>query len=281
MKKDSTPSVSVIMGVYSRKDDITELERSIHSIMMQAEVDLELIICAGGSSETIQSFLREQAALDPRIRLVGKEIEPVDLGHKLNVCLKYAHGKYIARMDDDDYSHPNRIELQVRYLETHPEIDFVGCNVNLIRDNAMFGIKIFPEFPAIKDFYFSQPFIHPALLFRKRALVSVGGYSENKSCILCEDYDLLLRLYAIGSIGANLQEILFDYTVPHLAKGKRKMRHRWNEVLTRYARFKDLGVLKQAFPYIIKPIIVGLLPNCVLSALKRYSAHVKDLYKLF
>lgn len=270
MKKDSMPFVSVIMGVYSRGEDTTGLARSIHSIMMQREVDLELIVCAGGSSETIQSFLHAQAALDPRIRLVGTENEPTDLGHKLNVCLKYAHGEYIARMDDDDYSHPNRMKLQLRYLEAHPEIDFVGCNVNLMKDKELQGTRMFPEFPVIKDFYFVQPFIHPTLMFRKRALVSVGGYSEEKRCILCEDYDLLLRLYAVGSIGANLQEIVFDYTLPHTVKGNRKMRHRWNEVLTRYARFKDLGVLKQAFPYVIKPILVGLLPNCVLGILKRH-----------
>ena len=80
-------------------------------------------------------------------------------------------------------------------------------------------------------------------MFRKDVLLNVGGYSEEKSCILCEDYDLLLRLYAAGYHGYNLQECLLDYTVSATAKGNRKMSHRWNEVVTRFHRFRELGVL--------------------------------------
>lgn len=269
MNRNDTPLVSVIMGVYSRKDDATELKRSVHSVLIQREVDLEFIVCAGGSSEVVQGFLRAQAAMDARIRLVGRESEPVDLGHKLNVCLNYAHGEYVARMDHDDSSHFDRFPVQLRYLEAHPDIDFVGCNVNLVQDKVIRGVRTFPEFPTVRDFYFVQPFIHPALMFRRQALVSVGGYSEDKRQLLCEDYDLLLRLYAAGRVGANIQKILFDYTIPRTAKGTRKMRHRWNEVVTRYQRFRDLGVLPEAFPYVVKPLAVGLLPEAVLAKLKK------------
>ena len=109
-----------------------------------------------------------------------------------------------------------------------------------------------------------QPYIHPTLLFRREALAAVGGYSEEKHCILCEDYDLLLRLYAQGYSGANLQERLFDYTVPATAKGSRRMCHRWNEAVTRYRRFRQLGVLPGALPYVVKPLAVGLLPEPIL-----------------
>ena len=105
-------------------------------------------------------------------------------------------------------------------------------------------------------------------MFRSEALTAVNGYSEDKRCILCEDYDLLLRLYAKGFRGMNLQEALLDYTVPVTAKGGRKMRHRWNEAVTRWRRFRELGVLPGALPYVVKPLAVGLVPEPLLSRMK-------------
>ncbi len=82
-----------------------------------------------------------------------------------------------------------------------------------------------------------------SLLFRAEALKEVGGYSEDKRCILCEDYDLLLRLYAMGFKGMGLQEKLVDCSVPLDGVGTRNMSHCFNEMVTRYRRFKALGQL--------------------------------------
>lgn len=86
--------------------------------------------------------------------------------------------------------------------------------------------------------------------------------------MLCEDYDLLLRLYAKDFLGANLQQVLLTYTLPTTAKGKRKMIHRWNEAVTRWQRFRELGVLPGAFPWVVKPLAVGLLPEKLLKRVK-------------
>ena len=115
----------------------------------------------------------------------------------------------------------------------------------------------------------TQPYIHPTLMFRKEALDAVGGYSENKRQVLCEDYDLLLRLYVKGYRGMNLQEDLLEYTLPSTAKGNRKMCHRWNEAVTRWSRFRELGVLPRALPYVLKPLAVGLVPEFLLKGVKR------------
>lgn len=261
-------SVSVLMGTYYLRQDVGLLERSIRSILMQSVSTLELLICDDGSSAQAQILLDQLAHKDNRIRLI-RHGNLLTLPAKLNACLSQSSGKWLARMDDDDCSHPQRLEQQINFLETHPEIAFAGCNVNLCRDGQQLGTRCFPEYPTVRDFYFSQPFIHPTLIFRREALLAVGGYSEDKHCILCEDYDLLLRLYTEGYKGANLQEILFDYTMPATSKGNRKMRHRWNEVVTRYKRFSGLDVLPTAWPYVIKPVIVGLLPESVLKKLKR------------
>ncbi len=262
------PEISVLMGIYDKSKNVSMLRRSVESIQNQSFCDFEFLICDDGSSKEVKQYLDNAAQKDPRIRLV-RAGDMFLLPVKLNQCLKKARGKYIARMDGDDFSYPERFQKQIDYLSKHPEIAFVGCNVNLIRNEKIIRKQCFPENPHIRDFYMTQPYIHPTLIFRREVLEAVNGYSEEKYVVLCEDYDLLLRLYAKGFSGANLQEILFDYTIPMTAKGNRKMRHRWNETVTRWHRFREMGLLPGALPYVIKPISVGVLPEFILKRIKR------------
>ena len=257
------------MGTLYIRKKLDILKRSLESILSQTLSAFEFIICDDGSSNEAKELLNKYAKQDNRIRLirVGNLIK---LASKLNFCLKAAQGTYIARMDDDDYSHPKRFEKQVAMLESERKISFVGCNVNLIQVGEKVGGRSFPTYPKVSDFFITQPYIHPALMFRKSVLLDISGYSENKYQVLCEDYDLLLRLYAAGYIGANLQEALLDYSIPDKVKGNRRMIHRWNEVVTRWLRFRQLGLLPGALPYVIKPLVIGLLPDAILSGIKRY-----------
>lgn len=260
--------ISVIMGVYYCRPNTALLERSVRSLLDQTFQNLEILICDDGSSNDAMQFLDQIAQQDRRIRLI-RPGGAYSLPCKLNVCLKYANGNWIGRMDDDDYSHPERLEKQLKFLQEHDEFSFVGCNVNLVQEGRKVGIRSLPERPSIQDFYFVQPFIHPALLFRKDALMAVDGYSEDRHCILCEDYDLLLRMYTAGYHGANLQEQLLDYSFSTDVKGKRRMKDRWNEAITRYRRFRELGVLGTAWPYVVKPVAVGLIPANILGKMKK------------
>lgn len=260
--------ISVLMGVYYRKETTALLERSVESVLAQTVSDLELLICDDGSRDEARIYLEQKAERDDRIRLV-RPGTCFSLPEKLNVCLRAAKGEWIARMDDDDYAHLLRLEKQVTYLKLHPEISFLGTSVNLVWAGELVGKRCMPSYPSVRDFYMTQPFIHPTLMFRREVLETVNGYSESSHCVFCEDYDLLLRLYTAGYQGANLQECLLDYTLPLKEKGKRTMKHRWNEVITRYVRFRQLGLLPKALPWVVKPVVVGLLPEKLLVYLKR------------
>ena len=262
------PRVSVLMGVYYCREDTGLLRRSVDSILSQSMGDIELLICDDGSNKQAQTLLEGYAQQDQRVRLI-RPGDKLDLASKLNACLRQARGKFIARMDDDDFSRADRFSRQVQAMEDHPEIGFIGCNVRLVCGGVCVGERRLPEQPEVRDFYMVQPFIHPALMFRREVLEAVGGYSESPRQRLCEDYDLLLRIYATGHRGMNLQEPLVDYTIPETAKGNRKMKHRWNETVTRYQRFRQLGILSRAIPYVIKPLAVGLLPEKLLCRVKR------------
>lgn len=261
------PLISVLMGVYYRRDSTELLHRSIQSILSQTYHRFELLICDDGSTDAAKKEIDLFVQSDMRVRLIRRE-NLISLPEKLNACLKLAKGALVARMDDDDFSYPDRFEKQAAYLVQHSEIDFVGSNVRLLRNNEILGVRQLPVRPEIRDFLFVQPFVHPTIMFRRNILLEIGGYSEDKHCRKCEDYDLLLRLYEFGFRGANLQESLLDYSIPATAKGSRTMRDRWNEAVTRHRRFQNLGLLPKAWPYVIKPLMVGLLPESVLAWVK-------------
>lgn len=268
MQPEDRPLISVIMGVYYRRENTSLLRRSIQSILDQSTPNFEFLICDDGSTAAALTVVDEFAEKDRRIRLVrpgGKHV----LAEKLNACLKQARGGLIARMDDDDHARPDRFEKQMACLSAHPEIGFLGSNVFIWNESEITGEWILPEYPEVEDFLFRQPFVHPSMMFRAEALLAVGGYSEDPRCILCEDYDLLLRLYAAGYRGMNQQEVLLDYTALETANSGRKMRHRWNETVTRYRRFRELGLLPTKFLYVVKPLAVGMIPAPILIRLKR------------
>lgn len=267
------PAVSVIMGVLSRAEDTLALERAVESILGQSFTDWEFLICPTGSGPRTMAFLGELARREPRVRIVYCS-EDNTLSAKLNACLHLARGRFIARMDDDDQSLPERLERQLAYLTAHEEIAFVGSNVELVRGGQRAGEWHFPARPEVRDFYNRQPFVHPAIVFRREALEAVNGYGQEPRCLKCEDYDLLLRLYEKGYRGANLPQVLFRYTIPETAAGSRTMADRAREARTRWVRFAALGRLPGALPYVIKPLAVGLLPEKVLRRIKEREIHV-------
>lgn len=271
-----SPMISVLMGVYYHRQDLFLLKRSVASILEQSFTNFEVLICDDGSCPEAKKYLAQIAKQDNRISFVHRE-KGFSLPEKLNACLKVARGQLLARMDDDDYSYPERFEKQLKALGEHPEIAFVGTNIEVQRKGKLAGESRFPEKPQVKDFFFTQPYAHPTLMFRRSALLDANGYSESPYCILCEDYDLLLRLYTKGYQGINLQENLLLYNLPDRPKGSRKLRHRWNETITRYCRFKELGVLPEALPYIIKPLAVGITPEPILNIFKEKQRWRKGL----
>lgn len=265
--KENKPIISVAMGVCYRRGNTQLLERAIKSILAQSFFEFEFLICENGSNEMAKEIIEKLALEDPRIKIIDGE-GAFKLSEKLNRCIYHASGIFIARMDDDDFSEPLRFEKQIKFLEYNPEISFVGSNVKLYQDGKYVGVRLFPERPQTKDFLFVQPFIHPSVIFRKDNLLDIGGYCEHNYCDGCEDYDLFLRMYKAGYYGANLQEPIFDYTIQSVGTTNRSFVMRVNEVRTRYKRFFELGFLPKKILYVIKPIVVGLIPIRLVSKIK-------------
>lgn len=252
------PSVSILMGSYNPKDPII-LRQAIDSMITQTWTDWELLICDDGSDEPYAGYIRDLAAVDPRIRCIRSD-KNCGLAHALNTCLRHAQGRWIARMDDDDISEPDRLEKQVQFLRDHEKYAWVGTQALLFDQGNVWGMGIRPAQPTVSDYLKSSPFIHPSVMFRQSVLAQAGGYLESALTARCEDYELFMRLTAAGHRGYNLQDTLFRYREDPTVLQKRSFRNCFFEAVIRFNGFRSLHLLcAKNLPYVVKPLAVYIL----------------------
>lgn len=265
------PKISVIMGVYNQWDN-SALQEAVQSILNQTWKDFEFIIWDDGSHPDAARYIQALTSIDSRIRIAGRE-ENKGLAYSLNECIHLARGQYIARMDADDISLPERLKKQYEFLENHPEYSWCGCNTKLFDKDEVWGIRMMPEKPDRKDYLKYSPYVHPTVMYRAKIFDTNEGYLESEETLRCEDYEIFMRLAEKGLKGYNLQETLFCYRENKESYKKRKIHYRYNETKLRYRNFKKMGVL---FPlgwiYVIRPLIGGLLPADMIAFFKRREA---------
>lgn len=259
------PKLSIIMGTYNSAHK-EWLYQSVMSISRQTFTDWEFLICNDGSTNQTQDWLEELAQRDRRIRLIRNH-QNCGLAASLNRCLDLAEGKYIARQDDDDISEAARLEIQINYLETHSSCDLVGTCAKVIDESGRIqGRYLCEEKPTSKSFLWTNPFAHPTIMMRTDVLKRLNGYRVAKETRRCEDYDLFMRLYAEGFRGVNILEDLYQYRVINNEKVKyRPMKDRIDEATVRFNGYCRLGLMPRGIPYVLKPIVVGLLPAGIYS----------------
>lgn len=270
-KENCPPTVSVIMGVYNQKDE-GALRAAVDSILGQTFSDFEFIIWDDGSDRDAAALLQSQKERDERIILAGESTNH-GLAHSLNACIRLARGRFIARMDADDISRPERLEKQVNFLLEHKGYAWCGTNAVCFDENGIWGSRKMPEVPGKRDFLKFSPFIHPTVVFRKGIFEEHRGYLEYEETLRCEDYEIFMRLYRKGLRGYNIQEDLFCYREDDGSYKRRTFKNRMNESKLRFRNFKKMGLLFPAgWIFCIRPIIGRLLPGAWIGGLKRMEA---------
>lgn len=256
--------ISVLMSVYN---GATTVERAIDSILRQTLSDFELILCDDASTDETWAILSAYAERDDKIHLL-RNAENRGLGYSLNRCLELAQGEYIARQDADDISAPDRLERTLDYLRVH-DLPYAACGVHIFDDEGVWSRRLFPE--VITEHIIAQknPFFHPTMLFRREVLLGVDGYHVTKVTRRTEDYDLVMRLAARGIIGQNLQEYLYSVYEPPEAYLRHTPRTRWYEVRVRFSGLQQMGAPLADYVYLLKPIIMCMIPRRLLKTVKR------------
>lgn len=250
--------ISVVMGVYNSNHE--KLTNAIQSILNQSYQNIEFVICDDGSTNGTYEIVRQLQKADERIVLIRNDSN-CGLAKSLNRCLSKASGKYIARQDDDDLSQKRRLEIEINFLDQHPEFDFVGCAMDLFDESGKWGLSRLKETPHKEDFLFGVPFSHPTILARREAYEKCSGYRVAEETVRTEDYDLFMRMYSVGLRGYNLQESLYEYYQDHLSLKRPKWNRYVNEFKIRYHGFKSLKLFPVGYVYLLKPFVSAALPT--------------------
>lgn len=201
-----TPAVSILMPVYKTAPYLRE---AIDSILSQSFTDFELIVLNDCSPDNAEEILDQYD--DPRIiRYCGRENQ--GLSNVLNIGLDMAKGKFIARMDSDDISLPERLKTQVDYLDSNPDIDLCSCGMKLFGAKDGTWIRESdPERVKITALFFS-PILHASSVWRK------DSFEKNllrfrQEMVPAEDYDLWCRALTKGLKLINLPDCLYLYRI--------------------------------------------------------------------
>ncbi|SDE61003.1 Glycosyl transferase family 2 [Riemerella columbipharyngis] len=198
------------MSVYNAEK---YLSQAVESIVRQVFEDFEFIIIDDCSTDKSYEIIRHYVDVDKRIKVLRKQENKGSKGfvENLNWGLKEAKGQYVARMDADDISHPERLEKQVQFLDAYSDVFMVGSSINFIdeKDNFIKVLEAPERDEAIKQkMPKSISMYHPVIMFRNNAEVR---YRDK--IYYCEDYDLYLRLMIEGKKFYNFTTPLLDYRI--------------------------------------------------------------------
>lgn len=261
------PAISIIMSVYNGEEII---RKAIESVLLQSYKNFELIIIDDKSSDKTVSILKSYQQKDQRIKLIrnykeeGVNENKYELTKCLNIGLKKAKGKYIARIDADDWWIRDKLKKQVNFLNNNQEIGIVGTNFVLLNKKTGEEKKVsLPETNerVRKVLYKQTPFAHSTVLIRSALFQKYGLYDE--SFIYAQDYELWNR-FLLKTKGYNLQEFLcfrtgYNESVAH--KRWKRQQYFIIKAMLKYYKLNKCGAAK--YLHLIKRIFTLLLPSSV------------------
>lgn len=200
------------MPCYNAMPFLTE---ALESIIHQTYSNLEILCINDGSTDETGEVLERYAQQDNRIRVVHNETN-LKLIKTLNKGILLANGEYIARMDADDIAVSDRIQIQIDYLEQHPEIDVVcTASYNMTEEGIVFSENLPRNYTPIGSLYASFMFVpigHPEVTLKTKVLQD-NSFKEEGHAIHTEDYELWARLLRKGYRLVNISAKLHYYRI--------------------------------------------------------------------
>ncbi|WP_192036951.1 glycosyltransferase family 2 protein [Halomonas sp. YLGW01] len=256
-----TPLVSIYMTV---RNGFPFLPKSIESIKKQTYLNWEAVIVDDGSSDDSVKYLREVEKQDSRFRIIATE--GVGRGKALNMAIANARGVYVANLDADDLSHPQRIEVQVDILLNNKCL-FLCSETSFFHDDASVDWFSF-NYPFNSQVYDvsmglmkRNPVSHISVICDRCSIMEVGGYNENRKSQL--DYELWFRLVKHG---VRLQKTGYSLVSKRIHTGqsfenKRRLYYLLSSTLLQNAIITEMkgGVKYRAYPAF--RFFYGLLPQ--------------------
>ena len=217
---------SVLMTVYE-KDNPDFFSFALDSIVQQTLTPDEIVLVCDGDltkrqNQIIENYIKQYGKLLHVIRLSKNK----GLWNALNVGLRVCRNEFVARMDADDIAKPERCEIQLKVFQKNPNLEYLGSYVEEFVETPEQVISVRKVPSSRREIeHFAQrrnPFNHPSVMYKKTAVLMVGGYREMKRC---EDYDLAVRLIMNGVNCGNIPLSLLYY---RLTEDSFARRRNWN-----------------------------------------------------
>lgn len=262
---------SVSMSVYSGTD-ACEFRNSLTSMIEQSLPPFEYVIVEDGPTpEGVTAVLNQFGeTLGDKLRIIKLENNK-GAGYASKIGLEHCQCEYVARMDSDDYSHPDRIKKQFEFLDGNPGYSLVGSWANEVTgDGRLVSVVMLPADSENFALFARRrcPCRHPCLLMKRSDVLSVGGYRNIR---FAEEWDLANRLVQAGYRCANVPEALVDVKVGDDFYARRG----GFAILVRILRFK-INMLREKqmrlldfFVSASSSLVVCILPNAARSYVYR------------
>lgn len=261
------PRISVIMGIYNCA---TTLAEALDSLLAQTCQDFKVIMCDDGSSDDTVHVAQRYVDKDQKRFILVQNIRNMGLNYTLNKCLKYADTEFVARMDGDDISLPDRFEKEIKFLDEHPDIAIVSTPMIYFDENGDFRTGSGGgQYPTKEHFIKGTPFCHAPCMVRTEAYNAVGGYSVDPKLLRVEDYHLWFKMYAKGYRGYILPEPLYKMRDDRNAVARRNWQNRVNEFYVRKIGYSMLSIPWHKRIWMFRPIAIALLPSFVYNYFHR------------
>lgn len=256
--------LAVVLPVY-KKDKVDYLAKAIDSIVKQSYKDFSIYIGVDGPvGDEINNYLNliDNQNMISVIRFEVNRGLACVLNDLLDMCFKEEY-EYIARMDADDISENTRFEKQVKYLDSHPQIDVVGGAIMEIdeKGNSRNKTIIYPETPKDCRAFFAKrnPHAHPAVMFRKSFFDKLNGkkyrpeYRQNQDTMLW--YDGMMA----GTKHANIPDVVLRFRMTDTMFKKR--RNGWTFAKK---QFTDRLMINKGLGYGFGADVYGFAMFCML-----------------
>lgn len=275
-------SISVLMSVY--QSEVPQyLDRALQSIWTdQTLKPNEVILIQDGKlgNELLAVISKWQNILKDKL-IIHCNKENLGLTKSLNIGLTYATGKYIARMDSDDISMPQRFEKQVAFFKQHPEISVLGGALQeFSEDNDCICIRSYPnDLKSAKKYIVkANPLAHPIVMMRKSIFEHGICYDERYRT--SQDIALWFDLISRGFKIANLPDVLLKFRASDTMFSRRSTCYAKNEFLI-WMRgiYKLYGVFTLYYIYPLMRFVFRLMPVFLIKLIYSSSLRSKTLNK--
>ena len=235
MKKNN-PLISVVMPVYNAEK---YLDEAITSLLIQSYENFEILAINDGSTDSSVEILKKYASIDTRVKIISQKNKGIVA--VLNRGIDEAKGEYIARMDADDVSFPNRFKDQIETFQNNPDADLVYGDFEVIDEQSRFMYRELTP-PLNEDIqealFVRNPIAHGSVMFKKDIIERVGYYSDEFGPT--EDLELWMRISRQGILvgtGSSLYRwrvnttgITMTNNKESQKRGKEHSDNRWNDV---------------------------------------------------